>query len=121
VMKAVRTRESGDSLGRSPSFRALFPADRDAHVSGLVYQNLGRMVGSLMEGPAASQLTAGQRQSLQSLAGDARPTLLCAYGEERGIRVTGMGGLFDLSAAELALPMLLQRALPAELRQQATP
>jgi hypothetical protein len=121
VMKAIRTRESGDSLGRSPSFRALFPADRDAHVSGLVYQNLGRMVGSLMEGPAASQLTAGQRQSLQSLAGDARPTLLCAYGEERGIRVTGMGGLFDLSAAELALPMLLQRALPAELRQQATP
>ena len=120
VMKAIRTRESGESLGRSPSFRALFPADRDAHVSGLVYQNLGRMVGSLLEGPAASQLTPGQRQSVQALAGDARPTLLCAYGEERGIRVTGMGGVFDLDAAELALPMLMERVMPG-LRKLAAP
>ncbi len=121
VMKAIRTRESGESLGRSPSFRALFPPDRDAHVSGLVYQNLGRMVGSLLEGPAAGQLTAGQRQSIQALAGDARPTLLCAYGEERGIRVTGMGGLFDFDATELALPMVLERMIPARIRKQALP
>jgi hypothetical protein len=121
VMKAIRTRESGESLGRSPSFRALFPADRDAHVSGLVYQNLGRTVGSLLEAPAAGQLSPEQRQSIQALAGDARPTLLCAYGEERGIRVTGMGGLFDLQAAELALPMLMERMMPKELRQQAAP
>lgn len=121
VMKAVQARESGDSLGRSAAFRALFPADRDAHVSGLVYQNLGRMVGSLLDGPAATQLTPEQRQNVQALAGDARPTLLCAYGEDGGIRVTGMGGLFDLDAAELALPMLLQRAIPSELRQRASP
>jgi hypothetical protein len=121
VMKAIRTRESGETLGRSPAFRALFPADRDAHVSGLVYQNLGRLVGSLLEGPAAGQLTPDQRNSVQSLAGDARPTLLCAYGEERGIRVTGMGGLFDFDAAELALPMIVERMIPSELRKRAAP
>jgi hypothetical protein len=121
VMKAIRTRESGESLGRSPSFRALFPPDRDAHVSGLVYQNLGRMVGGLLEGPGAGQLTAEQQQAVRQLAGDARPTLLCAYGEERAIRVTGMGGLLDFDATELALPLVLQRMIPSELRKPAAP
>ena len=121
VMKAIRTRESGESLGRSPSFRALFPPDRDAHVSGLVYQNLGRMVGGLLEGPGAGRLTAEQQQAVRQLAGDARPTLLCAYGEERAIRVTGMGGLFDFDATELALPLVLQRMIPSELRPPAAP
>jgi hypothetical protein len=119
VMQAIRTRESGDSLGRSASFRALFPPDRDAHVSGLVYQNLGRMVGSLLEAPGAAQLTPEQRGSVEDLTRDARPTLLCAYGEERGIRVAGLGGALDFDAADLALPMLLERVLPAVMRQQA--
>jgi hypothetical protein len=113
VMKAIRTRESGDSLGRSAAFRALFPPDRDAHVSGLVYQNLAPTVGSLLEGQAAGQLTPEQRQSVEDLARGAKPTLLCAYGEERGIRVAGLGSVLDIDAADLALPLLLQRALPS--------
>jgi hypothetical protein len=121
VMKAIRARESGDNLGRSAAFRALFPPDRDAHVSGLVYQNLGRMVGSLLDTPAAQKLTPEQQRAVQQLAGGARPTLLCAYGEERAIRVTGMGGLFDFDAAELALPLVLQRMIPAELQRPAAP
>jgi hypothetical protein len=119
VMRAIRTHESGDSLGRSASFRALFPPDRDAHVSGVVYQNLGHMVGSLLEAPGAGALTPGQRQSVENLTRDARPSLLCAYGEERGIRVAGMGGVFDLDATELALPLLLERVKQAALRRQA--
>jgi hypothetical protein len=121
VMKAIQTRASGDSLGRSASFRALFPPDRDAHVSGLVYQNMGRMVGALLEAPGTGALTAEQRRSVQDLTRDARPTLLCAYGEERGIRVTGLGGAFDLSGSDLALPLLLERMLPSGTRRQAAP
>ncbi|HUG52912.1 MAG TPA: hypothetical protein VMR21_04905, partial [Vicinamibacteria bacterium] len=110
VMRAVRLRAGGETLPRSPSFRALFPPDRGVDVSGLLYQNLGAMVGSLLEAPGVA-LTEEQRRSVAALAGDARPTLLCAYGEPEAIRVAGMGGAFDLGTADLALPVLIERIL----------
>jgi len=108
VMRAAQVRESGSTLASSAQFRALFPPDRAAHVSALLYQNLGPMVGSLLD--AAGSVSAQTRSSAEGLAREARPTLLCAYGEEDAIRLAGMGGLFDLNLGELALPMLLERA-----------
>ena len=64
VMQAIRTRESGETLGRSARFRALFPPDRDAHVSGLVYQNMGPTIRSLLAGARrepAQPATSGAR------------------------------------------------------------
>jgi hypothetical protein len=111
VMKAIRTYESGETLGRSASFRSLFPPDRDAHVSGLLYQNVGPTVLSLLEAPGAGQLSSGQRRSFETLTQDTRPTLVSIYGEDEGIRVAGTGGAFDLDGADLALPLLLERAM----------
>ena len=68
VMKAIRTHESGETLGRSARFRALFPPDRDAHVSGLVYQNMGPTILSLLQAPGASQLSGDQRRSFEALS-----------------------------------------------------
>jgi hypothetical protein len=109
VMRALQTRRSGETLGTSAAFRALFPPGRDLHVSGLVYQNLGAVLRSFVEAPVP--LSPDQRRSLAGLTGDARPTLLCAYGEDDAIRLAGMGGVFDLDASQLALPMLLERAV----------
>jgi len=111
VMRAIRTHESGDTLGRSASFRALFPPDRDAHVSGLLYQNVGPTILALLQAPGASQLTADQRGSFESLTRDTRPTLVSIYGEEDGIRVAGTGSALNLEGADLALPLLLERAI----------
>lgn len=111
VMKAVQVRASGESLGRSAAFRGLFPPDRDVNVSGLAYQNLGRMMGSLLSAPGAGGLSAEQRRSFDGLVRATRPTLVSAYGEDGAIRVAGEGPLFDLDAANLALPMLLERVL----------
>jgi hypothetical protein len=111
VMKAIRTYESGESLGRSASFRALFPPDPDAHVSGLLYQNMGPTIGSLLQAPGAGQLSLDQRRSLEALTGDARPTLVSIYGEQDGIRVAGTGRALNLDGADLALPLLLERAM----------
>ncbi len=111
VMKAIRTFESGETLGRAATFRSLFSPDRDAHVSGLVYQNLGSTVLSLLKAPGASQLAGEQRRSFEALTQDARPTLVSIYGEEEGIRVAGTGGVFNLDSADLALPLLLERAI----------
>jgi hypothetical protein len=111
VMKAIRTHDSGETLGRSASFRALFPPDRDAHVSGLIYQNMGPTILSLLQAPGASQLTGDQRRSFEALTQNARPTLVSVYGEDDGIRVAGTGGAMNLDGADLALPLLLERAM----------
>jgi hypothetical protein len=108
VMRAAQIRESGDTLAASAQFRALFPTDRDAHVSALAYQNLGPTVGSLLE--SAGSLAPETRKSAEELVRDARPTLICAYGEEDSIRMAGRGSVFDLDLSQLALPMLLERA-----------
>jgi hypothetical protein len=118
-MRALQTHTSGDTLARSVSFRALFPPDRDVNVSGLVYQNLGPLVRSLLDVPGAGALTAEQRRSFDALTEDARPTVLCAYGEPSAVRVAGLGGMFDLDTADLALPMLLERLRAMSLRQSA--
>ncbi|PYQ38030.1 MAG: hypothetical protein DMF77_25215 [Acidobacteria bacterium] len=109
VMRALQTRASGDTLARSTSFRALFPPDRDVNVSGLVYQNLGPIVRSLLDAPGAGSLSAEQRRSVDALTQDTRPTVLCAYGEPSAVRVAGLGGVFDLDTSDLVLPMLLER------------
>jgi ferric-dicitrate binding protein FerR (iron transport regulator) len=118
VMTAIQGRAGGDMLAGSERLRALFTPDHDVNVSAIVYQNLGPLVGSLMAAPG-SRLSAEQRRSVEALAGDARPTLLCAYGEADGIRVAGLGGAFDLDTGDLALPFLLQRLFPGAARVAA--
>jgi hypothetical protein len=110
VMRALQTRASGDTLARSSSFRALFTPDRDVNVSGLVYQNLGPMVRALLDAGGRT-LSADQRRTFEALSRDSRPTILCAYGEPSALRVAGLGGVFDLDTADLALPMLVERVM----------
>lgn len=120
VMRALETRDSGETLARSESFRALFPPDRDVNVSGLVYQNLAPMVRSLLEAPGVHALNDGQRRAVEGLTDGARPSILCAYGEPSAVRVAGLGAAFDLDTSELALPVLLERVWP-RIQQMATP
>ncbi len=120
VMRALLTRASGDTLARSARFRSLFPPERDVNVSAVVYQNLGPLVGTLLDAPGAGALSTDQRRSVQALGNDARPSVLCAYGEPDAVRVSGLGGVFDLDTSELALPVLLERVL-AGTRAKANP
>lgn len=119
VAQALRIHSSGASLGHSASFRALFPADGRANVSGLVYQNFGPAMGTLLDA-APGRLSPEQRRSLEALAGDAKPSLLCAFGGEDQIQVASIGGLADLDPSQLALSMLLPRVLSGTAHR-ATP
>jgi hypothetical protein len=118
VLQAVHTRETGETLGSSPSFRALFPRDERGHVSALVYQNLGRSLGAMMDA-AGRRLSPEQRESVAALARESRPSLVCAYGDEDAIQVAGSAGLLDLDPGDLSLPLVLQRALPGTPRRAA--
>ncbi|HEX6738403.1 MAG TPA: FecR domain-containing protein, partial [Vicinamibacteria bacterium] len=48
VAQALRTRASGDTLGRSGRFRSLLPADGQDHVSAIAYQNLGASLSAVL-------------------------------------------------------------------------
>jgi hypothetical protein len=107
VMNAIAIHHSGNSLAQSTEFRALLPQDGHADVSALLYQNLAPVVGPIM-----GQLTPSQLQSLQQLAAESKPSLVCAYGEEKSIEIASNTKLFGANLNSLALSALLRASHP---------
>jgi hypothetical protein len=111
VMNALTIHESGNSLARSSDFRSLLPQDQHTDVSALLYQNLAPVVG-----PVMSQLSPSQLQSLQQLAAESKPSVVCAYGESNAIRVASNSRLFGLDLNTLTLSTLLRMTQPPGMR-----
>jgi predicted anti-sigma-YlaC factor YlaD len=107
VMQALNIRQSGNSLAQSDGFKALLPHDDHANVSALVYQNLAPVIGPVMK-----QLPQSQIQSLQQLAAETKPSLVCAYGEKDSIRVASVSPFFGLDLNTLALSSLMKLTRP---------
>lgn len=107
VMQALSIHQSGNSLAQSDGFKALLPHDDHANVSALVYQNLSPVLGPVMK-----QLSPSQMQSLQQLAAETKPSLVCAYGEKDSIRVASVSPFFGLDLNTLALTSLMRVAHP---------
>ncbi|MGC2696679.1 MAG: FecR domain-containing protein [Candidatus Angelobacter sp.] len=108
VMNAIAIHQSGNSLAQSAEFRALLPQDEHPDVSAVLYQNLAPVIG-----PIAQQLSPSQLQSLQQLAAETKPSVVCAYGEDNAIRVTTSSRLFGFDLNTLALSTLMNVAQPA--------
>jgi ferric-dicitrate binding protein FerR (iron transport regulator) len=107
VMNAISIRQSGNSLAASGDFRSLLPQDEHANVSALLYQNLAPVIG-----PISQQLTPSQLQSLQRLAAETKPSVVCAYGEDNAISVASNSRFFGLDLNTLALSSLLSIVHP---------
>jgi hypothetical protein len=110
-MNAIAIHQSGNSLARSTDFRALLPQDEHPDVSAVLYQNLAPVIG-----PIAQQLSPSQLQSLQQLAAETKPSVVCAYGEDNAIRVASSSRLFGLDLNTLALSTLMKIAQPGRAR-----
>ncbi len=102
VMAALQTKTNGDSLARSAAFKDLLPRDEHANYSALFYQNVGPLVK-----PIASQLNAQQLQALQQIAADAKPTVVCAYGDEDRIVFASSSRLLPFDVNSMAVMSLL--------------
>jgi hypothetical protein len=96
LTQALQQRSNGYSLSRSQKFTALLPADRYNNFSALVYQNLGSLLG------AVASLTAEQRDALQQISADSKPSLYCVYGEQDRILVSSNSSLLGLGLNQLA-------------------
>lgn len=103
VMNALAVHQNGNSLSHSTDFRKLLPQDQHTDVSALLYQNLAPVVG-----PVMSQLTPAQLQSLQQLAAETKPSVVCAYGEPNSVRVASNSRFFGLDLNTLTLSTLLR-------------
>ena len=97
-MNAIAIHQNGNSLAHSADFRALLPQDEQADVSAVLYQNLAPVIE-----PIAQQLCASQLQSLQQIAAETKPSVVCAYGENNAIRVASSSRLFGFDLNTLAL------------------
>lgn len=105
LLAALDTHAEGSSLARSASFRSLLPSDNQANFSGMLYQNLSPILK-----PLGSQVTSQQFAVLQQLAGDSKPSVICAYGETDRIEVATNGKLLDLNPSIMTLFRLLGQA-----------
>jgi hypothetical protein len=108
---AIHAHESGDTLMRSATFRAMLPQDKNANVSALLYQNLSPLVA-----PIADQLTSSQRQSLGVLAAETKPSVVCAYGGENSVDVVSNSRFFGLDLNTFAITNLLRLTHPGTIR-----
>jgi hypothetical protein len=91
LIEALRTHSSGNSLARSAAFKALLPKDENENYSAIAYQNLSPVLTPLL-----SQVSGESANAIRNLAADARPTAICAWGEDTRIEAASDSHLFGL-------------------------
>ena len=108
LMDALHTHATGDSLGRSASFKALLPVDQNENYSAVAYQNLGPVLTPLL-----SNLGGDAAAAMQKLAADSHPTAICAWGKNARIEIASNSNLFGFDF------LTLGKLLAAEKKSQA--
>jgi len=89
--RAIQYRNSGFTLTSSQEFASLLPEDGRAHFSAIAYHNLGPVLDPFLQSRIAQSapLTPEQRDAVDDLAGESRPSLFYAYAEAERIVVGG--------------------------------
>lgn len=119
VERAVKYRQSGYTLLRSPKFTAALPEDGSANFSAVLYHNLAALLAPVAEEMAE---TAEGRASANALV-NAAPTLVAAYAHKDRIVVAANteGGLLGLNPAMLfGMPssVSIQKMIYGAMRQK---
>jgi hypothetical protein len=89
VMEALHAHASGNSLARSAAFKALLPRDAHENYSAVVYQNLSPELQPLL-----ARFSGSSADALRQIAADARPTAICAWGQDSRIEAASDSRLF---------------------------
>jgi FecR protein/Protein of unknown function (DUF3352)/Putative zinc-finger len=104
IDRALRYRESGYTLLRSPRFTAQLPSDGNANFSAVLYHDLAPLIEPLAERMAKSgNMTEEQQKAVRSLGASTPPTLAYAYAQGNSIVLASNteGGPFGLSPSSL--------------------
>ncbi|HEY0323757.1 MAG TPA: FecR domain-containing protein [Pyrinomonadaceae bacterium] len=107
VDRAIRYRQSGQTLLQSARFRAGLPADGNTNFSALFYHDLAPLLKPLADRVQNGNLPKEGQDALNAIAADGQPTLAYAYAQGDRITLASNtdGGPFGLSPASiLGLP-----------------
>jgi type II secretory pathway pseudopilin PulG len=116
VADAIQLHRSGESLAKATKFLAALPPDSQREsrpeASALLYEN-----PTAMQALSLRQILPDMAESLAQGGADAKPVVICAYGEESSIReITHSGGV-DAGAvlviAAIAIPNLMRAKIAA--------
>ncbi|MBD3868182.1 MAG: FecR domain-containing protein [Acidobacteria bacterium] len=119
--RAIRYRDSGLTLASSSRFADLLPEDGRMNFSAMIYQNLGAILGPLVNSASGmtQNLSPEHKAGLQQLVENMEPSLYLVYGEKDRIVLTGsdrtgllgtdFGNLFNLGSI-LQLGELMEQA-----------
>ena len=118
---AIQNRSTGYTLSHSAKFRDQLPRDAYANFSGIIYHDMGSAINSLVDKiKSVHALTPEQTKSIAALQASSAPGLIYAYGEPDRIVLSSNGSLFGFNLNTLALPAVIQQALP-HVNLAATP
>jgi hypothetical protein len=105
--EAIRMHKTGDSLGRSASFRAALPPGHSAEASGLLYQDPVAMTALKLR-----QLSPDMAPLFSQFTTNSSPAIVAAYAGPSAIRSVsssaGMDAGMAMVVAAIAIPNLLR-------------
>ncbi|PYT30347.1 MAG: hypothetical protein DMG57_08870 [Acidobacteria bacterium] len=103
LTRAIDQRGAGDTLTRSERFKTLLAPDGYSNFSAILYQNIGSVLGPLMDTVRSSgNLTPDQQRSVDALRANSGPSLIYAYGQSDRVEIASTGSFFGLNLDMLA-------------------
>lgn len=108
VRQAIRIRRNGDSLAKASDFQDLLSHEQGNVASGIIYQNLGHILG-----PMAQQAPPEQAQIFELVSRYSKPSAATLIASEDTIRMSGRSRGIDATApllviAAVAIPNLIR-------------
>jgi hypothetical protein len=103
LTRAIDQRAAGYTLTRSAQFKTLLAPDGYSNFSAILYQNIGSVLGPLMDTlRSTGNLTPDQQRSVDALRANSGPSLIYAYGQPDRVEIASTGSFFGLNLDMLA-------------------